>query len=124
CIGLSLDFFFQAEDGIRDFHVTGVQTCALPIFFANRLPHPVLQGLEHPHSQDVSVNDAFRPVSAYWDRIYRPEQVLSALPRAMQVLTDPALTGAVTICLPQDVQTEAYDFPENFFKKRVWRIRR
>lgn len=92
--------------------------------FANRLPHPVLQGLEHPHSQDVSVNDAFRPVSAYWDRIYRPEQVLSALPRAMQVLTDPALTGAVTICLPQDVQTEAYDFPENFFKKRVWRIRR
>lgn len=92
--------------------------------FANRLPHPVLQGLEHPHSQDVSVNDAFRPVSAYWDRIYRPEQVLSALPRAMRVLTDPALTGAVTICLPQDVQTEAYDFPENFFKKRVWRIRR
>src|SRR5690606_12324362 len=52
--------------------------------FANRLPHPVLQGLEHPHSQDVSVNDAFRPVSAYWDRIYRPEQVLSALPRAMR----------------------------------------
>ena len=92
--------------------------------FANRLPHPVLQGLEHHHSQDVSVNDACRPVSAYWDRIYRPEQVLSALPRAMQVLTDPALTGAVTICLPQDVQTEAYDFPENFFKKRVWRIRR
>src|SRR5690606_41649139 len=72
--------------------------------FANRLPHPVLQGLEHPHGEDVSVNGAFRPVSAYWDRIYRPEQVLSALPRAMQVLTDPALTGAVTICLPQDVQ--------------------
>src|SRR5690606_20354041 len=92
--------------------------------FANRLPHPVLQGLEHPHRQDVSVNAAFRPVSAYWGRIYRPEQVLAALPRAMQVLADRALTGAVTICLPQDVQTEAYDFPENFFKKRVWRIRR
>ncbi|HEY8416526.1 MAG TPA: 3D-(3,5/4)-trihydroxycyclohexane-1,2-dione acylhydrolase (decyclizing) [Limnochordales bacterium] len=92
--------------------------------FATRLPHPVLQGLEHPHSQDVSVNDAFRPVSVYWDRIYRPEQLLSALPRAMQVLTDPAATGAVTICLPQDVQTEAYDFPEHFFKKRVWRIAR
>ena len=92
--------------------------------FATRLPHPVLQGLEHPHSQDVSVNDAFRPVSVYWDRIYRPEQLLSALPRAMQVLTDPAATGAVTICLPQDVQTEAYDFPAHFFKKRVWRIAR
>src|SRR5690606_4672040 len=92
--------------------------------FANRLPHPVLQQLEHAHSQDVSVNDAFRPVSAYWDRIYRPEQLLSALPQAMRVLTDPALTGAVTVCLPQDVQTEAYDFPERFFAKKVWRIPR
>lgn len=92
--------------------------------FANRLPHPVLQQLEHPHSQDVSVNDAFRPVSAYWDRIYRAEQLLSALPQAMRVLTDPAVTGAVTICLPQDVQTEAYDFPAHFFEKKVWRIAR
>src|SRR5690606_20851849 len=92
--------------------------------FATRLPHPVLQGLEHPHCQDVSVNDAFRPVSVYWDRIYRPEQLLAALPRAMQVLTDPAATGTVTLCLPQDVQTEAYDFPAHFFEKRVWTIHR
>lgn len=92
--------------------------------FANRLPNPVLQQLEYPTSQDVSVNDAFRPVSAYWDRIYRPEQLFSSLPEAMRVLTDPAQTGAVTIALPQDVQTEAYDFPARFFEKRVWRVPR
>lgn len=92
--------------------------------FASRRPHPVLQGLEHPSSQDMSVNDAFRPVSRYFDRIYRPEQLLSALPEAMRVLTDTAETGAVTIALPEDVQTEAFDVPESFFEKRIWHIRR
>ncbi|HYI25250.1 MAG TPA: 3D-(3,5/4)-trihydroxycyclohexane-1,2-dione acylhydrolase (decyclizing) [Thermomicrobiales bacterium] len=92
--------------------------------FANRIPHPVLQQLEYPLSQDMSVNDAFRPVSKYWDRIYRPEQLISSLPEAMRVLTDPAETGAVTICLPEDVQTEAFDFPTAMFEKRTWKIRR
>ena len=92
--------------------------------FANRVPHPVLQQLEYPLSQDMSVNDAFRPVSKYWDRIYRPEQLISALPEAMRVLTDPAETGAVTLALPEDVQTEAFDFPEALFEKRVWKVRR
>lgn len=92
--------------------------------FANRGPHPVLQQLEYPLSQDVSANDAFRPVSRYFDRIYRPEQLLSSLPEAMRVLTDPAETGAVTIAMPEDVQTEAFDYPEALFAKRVWRVRR
>ncbi len=92
--------------------------------FASRLPHPVLQGLEYPGSQDVSVNDAFRPVSKYWDRITRPEQILSSFPEAMRILTSQSETGAVTICLPEDVQTEAYDFPEAFFAKRVYQIHR
>ncbi len=92
--------------------------------FGSRLPHPVLQQLESPVSQDLSVNDAFRPVSKFWDRIYRPEQLLSSLPEAMRILTDQAETGAVTICLPEDVQTEAYDYPERFFEKRVYRITR
>jgi 3D-(3,5/4)-trihydroxycyclohexane-1,2-dione acylhydrolase (decyclizing) len=92
--------------------------------FASRRPHPVLQQLEHPMSQDLSVNDAFRPVSRFWDRINRPEQILSSLPEAIRVLTDPAETGAVTIALPQDVQAEAYDFPANFFEQRVYRISR
>src|SRR5579875_2478565 len=78
--------------------------------FASRKPHPVLQLLEDPRSQDVSVNDAFRPVSRYWDRINRPEQLLASLPAAMRVLTDQAETGAVTVALPEDLQTEAYDF--------------
>ena len=89
-------------------------------YFANRLPEPVLQRLEHPLSMDTSVNDCFRPVSRYWDRIQRPEQVLRALPEAMRVLADPADTGAVTICLPEDVQAEAYDFPSHFFAKKVY----
>ena len=92
--------------------------------FANRTPHPVLQQLEYPGSQDVSVNDCFRPISKYWDRINRPEQILSSLPEAVRVLTDQAETGAVTVCLPEDVQAEAYDFPEGFFAKRVYRIPR
>ncbi|CAN5591430.1 3D-(3,5/4)-trihydroxycyclohexane-1,2-dione acylhydrolase (decyclizing) [soil metagenome] len=92
--------------------------------FASRLPHPVLQQLEYPLGQDVSVNDCFRPVSRYWDRINRPEQLLSSLPEAIRVLTDQAETGAVTIALPEDVQTEAYDFPSLFFEKRVRHIAR
>ncbi|HET9698491.1 MAG TPA: 3D-(3,5/4)-trihydroxycyclohexane-1,2-dione acylhydrolase (decyclizing) [Terriglobales bacterium] len=92
--------------------------------FARRNVAPVLQQLESPNSQDVSVNDCLRPVSRYWDRIYRPEQIITALPEVMRVLTSPAETGAVTLALPQDVQAEAYDFPEELFQERVWLIRR
>src|ERR687886_117631 len=92
--------------------------------FASRSPDPVLQQLEAPHDGDLSVNDCFRPVSRYWDRIYRPEQLIPASLAAMRVLTNQAETGAVTLALPQDVQAEAYDFPEEFFSRRVWHIRR
>jgi 3D-(3,5/4)-trihydroxycyclohexane-1,2-dione acylhydrolase (decyclizing) len=91
--------------------------------FASRKVAPVLQQLES-QTQDISVNDCFKPVSKYWDRIQRPEQVLTSLPEAMRVLTSSAETGAVTLCLPQDVQAEAFDFPEEFFHKRVWTISR
>lgn len=92
--------------------------------FARRNVAPVLQQLESPTSQDVSVNDCFKPVSRYWDRIQRAEQIVTALPEAMRVLTSPAETGAVTLSMPQDVQTEAFDYPAALFEKRVWRIRR
>jgi 3D-(3,5/4)-trihydroxycyclohexane-1,2-dione acylhydrolase (decyclizing) len=92
--------------------------------FARRNVAPVLQQLESPLTQDISVNDCFKPVSRYWDRIQRPEQLLTSLPEAMRVLTSPADTGAVTLSLPQDVQAEAFDFPEEFFRKRVWIIPR
>jgi 3D-(3,5/4)-trihydroxycyclohexane-1,2-dione acylhydrolase (decyclizing) len=92
--------------------------------FAGRGPAPVLQQLERPGSQDASVNDCFKPVSRYWDRINRPEQLITALPEALRILTSPAETGAVTLSLPQDVQTEAFDYPEAFFRKRVWTIPR
>jgi 3D-(3,5/4)-trihydroxycyclohexane-1,2-dione acylhydrolase (decyclizing) len=92
--------------------------------FATRVANPVLQELEYVASHDVSVNDAFRPVSRYWDRINRAEQLPSALLAAMRVLTDPAETGAVTLALPQDVQAEAYDWPEELFTARTWRIAR
>ncbi len=92
--------------------------------FARRNVAPVLQQLESPSTQDIGVNDCFKPVSRYWDRIYRPEQIITALPEVMRVLTSPAETGAVTLALPQDVQAEAYDFPEELFRKRVWLIRR
>lgn len=92
--------------------------------FARRNVAPVLQQLESEHSQDISVNDCFRPVSRYWDRINRADQLLTALPEAMRVLTCPASTGAVTLSLPQDVQTEAYDYPAAFFRKRLWHIPR
>ena len=92
--------------------------------FARRQVAPVLQQLESPNSQDISVNDCFKPVSRYWDRINRPEQIITSLPEAMRVLTSPAETGAVTLALPQDVQADAYDFPEALFRRRVWMVRR
>jgi 3D-(3,5/4)-trihydroxycyclohexane-1,2-dione acylhydrolase (decyclizing) len=92
--------------------------------FATRAASPVLQELEHPRSLDVSVNDAFRPLSRFFDRIHRPEQLPAALMSAMRVLTDPAEVGAVTLALPQDVQAEAFDWPQELFRRRVWHIRR
>jgi 3D-(3,5/4)-trihydroxycyclohexane-1,2-dione acylhydrolase (decyclizing) len=92
--------------------------------FARRNVAPVLQQLESEHSQDVSVNDCFKPVSRYWDRINRPDQLMSALPEVMRVLTSPTEAGAVTLSLPQDVQTEAHDFPVALFDERVWRVAR
>jgi 3D-(3,5/4)-trihydroxycyclohexane-1,2-dione acylhydrolase (decyclizing) len=92
--------------------------------YACRQPDPVLQQVEQFHDLSISTNDAFKAVSKYWDRIVRPEQLMSAAINAMRVLTDPAEAGAVTLALPQDVQGEAYDYPESFFKKRVHRIER
>lgn len=92
--------------------------------FANRIPDPVLQQLEDPTNFNVTCNDCFRPVSRFFDRVNRPEQLLPSLLNAMRVLTDPAETGAVVIAMPQDVQAEAYDFPVAMFQKRVWHIRR
>src|SRR6202042_1817294 len=113
--------------------ITGAATATvnrLPVLllpgdiFARRNVAPVLQQLESSTTQDASVNDCFKPVSRYWDRIQRPEQLLTSLPEAMRVLTSPAETGAVTIAFPQDVQAEAFDFPEQFFQKKVWIIPR
>ena len=92
--------------------------------FARRNVAPVLQQLESPATQDISVNDCFKPVSRYWDRIERPEQILTSLPAAVRVLTSPAETGAVVLALPQDVQAEAFDYPAEFFEKRIWAIAR
>ena len=92
--------------------------------FAGRRPAPVLQQLESSQSQDVSVNDCFKPVSRYWDRINRPEQIVTALPEAMRVLTSPAETGTVTLALPQDVQAESYDYPAALFEPRIWTVPR
>jgi 3D-(3,5/4)-trihydroxycyclohexane-1,2-dione acylhydrolase (decyclizing) len=92
--------------------------------FATRRPHPVLQQLEVPHDATVSVNDAFRPVSRFFDRVERPEQVVPSALEAMRVLTDPAETGAVTIALPEDVQAEAVEVPDSFLEPRVWTIYR
>jgi 3D-(3,5/4)-trihydroxycyclohexane-1,2-dione acylhydrolase (decyclizing) len=90
--------------------------------FAGRGPHPVLQQLEVPHDATVSVNDCFRPVSRYFDRITRPEQLVSSALEAMRVLTDPAETGAVTLALPEDVQAEAFEVPDEFLESRVWTV--
>lgn len=92
--------------------------------FATRNVAPVLQQLESPFSQDISVNDCFKPVSRYWDRINRPEQLIAALPEVMRVLTSPSETGAVTLAIPQDVQAEAFDFPDELFARRVWKVGR
>jgi len=92
--------------------------------FARRNVAPVLQQLESGATQDISVNDCFKPVARYWDRIERPDQILTALPAAMRVLTSPAETGAVVVAMPQDVQAEAFDYPEEFLEKRVWVIPR
>ena len=113
--------------------ITGAATATinrLPVLllpgdiFARRNVGPVLQQLEVGYSQDISVNDAFKPVSRYWDRINRPDQLSFALMEAMRVLTSPADTGAVTLAFPQDVQAEAWDYPAGFFDKRVWHIPR
>jgi len=113
--------------------ITGAATATvnrLPVLllpgdiFARRNVAPVLQQIESPQSQDFSANDCFKPISKYWDRINRPDQLLMALPEAMRVLTSPAETGAVTVALPQDVQTEAFDYSEAFFRKRVWHVAR
>ena len=93
-------------------------------YFANRSSDPVLQQVEHPSEHDVSASDAFRPVSRFFDRISRPDQLIASLPEAFRVLTDPAETGAVTVSLPEDVQSEAFDWPESFFERRIWRVRR
>src|SRR5205814_649268 len=113
--------------------VTGAATATvnrLPVLllpgdvFASRRPDPVLQQLETPSAGDLSVNDCFRPVSRYFDRIWRAEQVLPAALAAMRVLVNQAETGAVTLAFPQDVQAEAHDFPEDFLERRVWHVAR
>jgi len=106
-------------------HVNRLPVLLLPgDVFANRRPDPVLQQIEDFGDPTITANDCFRPVSRYWDRITRPEQILSSLPRALSVLTDPAECGPVTLALCQDVQAEAYDFPKTFFEPRVHRLRR
>ena len=106
-------------------HVNRLPVLFLPgDVFATRRPDPVLQQLEDFGDGTVSVNDCFRPVSRYFDRIARPEQLLTALPRAMSVLTDPAACGPVTLALCQDTQAEAFDWPAAFFAPRLWQPRR
>ncbi|MET0599111.1 MAG: 3D-(3,5/4)-trihydroxycyclohexane-1,2-dione acylhydrolase (decyclizing) [Mesorhizobium sp.] len=106
-------------------HVNRLPLLLLPgDVFASRIPDPVLQQVESFADGTISVNDCFRPVSRYFDRIARPEQIVPALARAMQVLTDPAECGPVTLSLCQDVQAEAYDYPEDFFEERIWHVRR
>ena len=92
--------------------------------YAVRQPDPVLQQIEQPHNYTITTNDAFQPVCRYWDRVSRPEQVMTAMINAMRVLTSPADTGAVAICLPQDVQGETYDYPDYFFAQKIYRIER
>ena len=113
--------------------ITGAATATinrLPVLllpgdiFARRNVAPVLQQLESEHSQDISVNDCFKPVARYWDRLNRPDQAITALPEAMRVLTNPADTGAVVLALPEDTQTEAYAYPAALFERRVWHLPR
>jgi 3D-(3,5/4)-trihydroxycyclohexane-1,2-dione acylhydrolase (decyclizing) len=113
--------------------ITGAATatiCRIPVlllpsdYYASRYGGNVLQDIDHLSSNDMSVTDTFRVVSRFFDRISRPEQILTSLPEAMRIMTNPADTGAVTIALPQDIQGYAYDYPTHFFEKRVWRIER
>src|SRR5882672_3223591 len=106
-------------------HVNRLPVLLLPgDVFASRRPDPVLQQVEDFADGTVSANDCFRPVSRYFDRITRPEQIITALPRAISVLTDPAACGPVTLALCQDTQAEAYDYPESLFAERIWEPRR
>ena len=106
-------------------HVNRLPVLFLPgDIFASRRPDPVLQQVEDFGDATVSANDCFRPVSRYFDRLMRPEQILVSLPQAVRVLLDPAECGPVTLALPQDVQAESFDYPEEFFRERVHRIRR
>jgi 3D-(3,5/4)-trihydroxycyclohexane-1,2-dione acylhydrolase (decyclizing) len=106
-------------------HVNRLPVLLLPgDVFAGRRPDPVLQQIESFADPTISANDCFRPVSRFWDRITRPEQILQSLPQALRILTDPAECGPATLCLPQDVQTEAYDYPATFFRPRNWSPRR
>jgi 3D-(3,5/4)-trihydroxycyclohexane-1,2-dione acylhydrolase (decyclizing) len=106
-------------------HVDRLPVLLLPgDIFANRRPDPVLQQVENFADPTISANDCFRPVARFWDRIMRPEQLLASLPQAIRVLTDPAECGPVVLCLPQDVQAEAADYPETFFVRRVHSLRR
>src|SRR6267378_3288402 len=122
--------YYLARNAQAMVHTAAATINRIPVLllpgdiFASRRPAPVLQQLESSRSQDVSVNDCFKPVSRYWDRINRAEQIITALPDAMRVLTSPADTGAVTLALPQDVQAEAFDYPAALFEPRVWTIPR
>ena len=111
--------------GAATAHVNRLPVLLLPSdYYATRFQGQVLQDIEHPISMDMSVTDCFRVVSQFFDRITRPEQILYSLPEAMRVMTDPVDTGPATIALPQDIQSVAFDYPVNFFQKKVWRIER
>ena len=111
--------------GAATAHINRLPVLLLPSdYYATRFQGQVLQDIEHPISMDMSVTDCFRVVSQFFDRITRPEQILYALPEAMRVMTDPVDAGPATIALPQDIQSVAFDYPLNFFQKKVWRIER
>ena len=111
--------------GAATAHINRLPVLLLPSdYYATRFQGQVLQDIEHPVSLDMSVTDCFRVVSQFFDRITRPEQILSALPEAMRVMTDPVDAGPATIALPQDIQSVAFDYPRNFFRKQIWRVER
>ena len=111
--------------GAATAHINRLPVLLLPSdYYATRFQGQVLQDIEHPVSMDMSVTDCFRPVSQFFDRITRPEQILYALPEAMRVMADPVDAGPATLALPQDIQSVAFDYPLNFFHKKVWRIER
>ena len=111
--------------GAATAHINRLPVLLLPSdYYATRFQGQVLQDIEHPISMDMSVTDCFRPVSQFFDRITRPEQILYALPEAMRVMSDPVDAGPATLALPQDIQSVAFDYPMNFFQKKIWRIER